>query len=229
MLDSLNTILKIFHRKPLKGWVIDEPESPKWWGGLSSPEEIVISAILVQLTRWENVEKALENLRKRNLLDLKKLSDIDEIELQKIIKPVGLRRLKARRLIELSKKVTEIGGLVELRKMDVEEVRSFLKSINGIGRETADAITLFALNKPTIPISEYVKRVLGRVFSLKETDYETLRKSILEHFRHQLYSLKLFYAGVTTIGKYYCKKQPKCYQCPLNCLCETFKLIQRKY
>uniref|UniRef100_A0A7C3YMK6 HhH-GPD domain-containing protein n=2 Tax=cellular organisms TaxID=131567 RepID=A0A7C3YMK6_9EURY len=158
MLDNLDTLLEIFHHKPLKGWVIDGSKSPKWWGELTSPEEIAISAILVQLTRWENVEKALENLRRKNLLDLKKLSNTNEFELQELIKPVGLRRLKAKRLIEFSKKVMEIGGLNELCKMDAEEVRSFLSSINGIGLETADAITLFALNKPTIPISENTLR-----------------------------------------------------------------------
>lgn len=221
MLSKLDAILEIFRNKRLRGWIIDKPESPRWWGGLNSPEEIAISAILVQLTRWENVERALENLRKHGLLDIRKLGDVDEGQLGEIIKPVGLRRSKARCLIEFSKRVTEIGGLEKLRTMDIEVVRSFLLSIKGIGRETADAIILFALNKPTFPVSEYVKRVLGRVLSLERTDYETLRKIIVGHFRNQLYPLKLLYAGITTVGKYYCKRRPKCHECPLNRLCEN--------
>ena len=52
-------------------------------------------------------------------------------------------------------------------------------SFQGIGRETADAIALFALNKPTIPVSNYVKLVLGRVGLIEsEKSYETLRREI---------------------------------------------------
>lgn len=40
-----------------KGWIVSEPESPRWWGGLQSGEEIIISSILVQMTRWGDRSK----------------------------------------------------------------------------------------------------------------------------------------------------------------------------
>jgi DNA-3-methyladenine glycosylase III (EC 3.2.2.-) len=42
------------------------PESPKWWDGVETVDELLISSILVQMTKWETVKKVLpENERER--------------------------------------------------------------------------------------------------------------------------------------------------------------------
>ena len=41
-----------------------------WWPG-DSPLEIFVGAILTQQTAWVNVEKAISNLKRMNMLDLK--------------------------------------------------------------------------------------------------------------------------------------------------------------
>ena len=223
---GLKELLRLFekNKKFLEDadWIVCNAESPRWWGGLNSPEEIVISAILVQLSTWTSVEKVLMRLRKAGLTSFKELAKADAEKLEELIKPVGLRKMKARRLISFAREVMKLGGLERLK--EDEDSRNFLMTFEGIGRETADAIALFALNKPTIPISNYVRLVLGRVGLIEsEKNYETLRKEILEKLNKDLFSLKLLYAGITSVGRRTCKRDPRCEACPLKEICETNK------
>ena len=202
------------------GWEVCEPYSPRWWKGLVSCEEVVISAILVQLTKWETVVEAIRNLRANGLTSLEKIACMEEDKLAELIKPVGLRKIKAHRLRGLAKKIIEYGGLDSLRKLGVKDLRNYLLSIEGIGKETADAIILFAFNKPSFPASKYVKTVFSKIGIIKgNEDYETIREIIMREIGNNIYELKLLYAGLTSVGRLVCKKKPKCNKCPLKEVC----------
>jgi endonuclease-3 related protein len=47
-----------------------------WWPG-ETPFEVMVGAVLTQNTNWTNVSKAIENLRKDNLLSFEKLHEMD--------------------------------------------------------------------------------------------------------------------------------------------------------
>ncbi|HCO11929.1 MAG TPA: endonuclease, partial [Desulfonauticus sp.] len=68
-----------------------------WWPG-NSAFEIALGAILTQNTNWNNVEKAILNLKKENLLDEKKLFLLSEEKLANLIRPAGFYRLKTKRI-----------------------------------------------------------------------------------------------------------------------------------
>lgn len=210
---------KDFLRKA--GWIVSNTLSYKWWGGLEDPREIIVSAILVQMSKWESVTKVLGNLRREKLIDFQKLSRLRVDELEKLLRPLGFRRVKAERIIELSRRIVEAGGLNKLRELNVDALRSSLTSVKGIGFETADSIILYALNKPTIPISKYVRRVLKRLGIIEDNEsYETIRKLLLRSLK-DTYSLKLFYAGLTAIAKLTCKPKQNCSKCILKNLCRN--------
>ena len=71
--------------------------APKWWPG-DSPFEIMVGAILTQNTAWKNVEKAIRNLKTYDLLDPRKIQELDQDTLALAIKPAGTYNLKAARL-----------------------------------------------------------------------------------------------------------------------------------
>ena len=80
--------------------------------GLISEEEkfeIMVGAILTQNTAWNNVEKALSNLRKADCLELKKISRINLRKLQALIKPSGFYIQKAKRLNRCGTSLSGIG------------------------------------------------------------------------------------------------------------------------
>ena len=204
-------------------WFISEPLSFKWWGNAESAEEVFITAILVQRSKWENVERVLKRLRKKRLINLEKLADFEREELEEIIRPIGLRKAKARRIVSSARKITKAGGLEKLKSM--ENVRDFLLSLKGFGKETADVFMLFALNIPTFPVSSYVRRILSRVgITDAKMGYEELRAKIVRELEEDLYELKLLYAGITSVGQIACKKKPKCEICILKEVCSYVKL-----
>ncbi len=61
--------------------------------------------------------------------------------------------MKTKRLIKLANGIEKVEGLEKLRKL--EDVRSYLLSIEGIGRDSRCNSTL-ALNLPTVSISKFV-------------------------------------------------------------------------
>ena len=74
----------------------------KWWPTKTSNKkfEISIGAILTQNTNWSNVEKALDNLIKHNLLSQEEIRKIDAKKLAMIIKSSGYHNQKAKNMID---------------------------------------------------------------------------------------------------------------------------------
>lgn len=224
---NIGEILSLFMRirKVLEdnGWFIDDEYSPRWWGGALSPDEVFISAILVQQTRWVNAVKALVRLREQGLNKLEKLSEISVDELSQVIIGVNYRFTKAKRLINAAKRVMELGGLEGLGRLSDEETRSILLDIDGVGLETADSIALFALNKHTIPVSKYTMTVAPRLLGIANTNgYERLRVLLMGILPRRLFDYKLFHAGIVTVGKVWCSRdKPRCNECPLRMYCNS--------
>ena len=71
-----------------------------WWPG-ESPFEVMVGAVLTQNTNWQNVERAIDNLREADLLDPHALYAVPVEELEELIRPAGYFRVKARRLRSL--------------------------------------------------------------------------------------------------------------------------------
>ena len=103
-----------------------------WWPG-DSPFEICLGAILTQNTNWTNVEKAIENLKKADLLDYKKLYNASDEDIAQLIKPAGYFNSKTKRirnfLNAIYEEVVSFDGLFELKK---EDLRLFLLHIKGV-------------------------------------------------------------------------------------------------
>lgn len=190
-----------------------------WWPG-ETPFEIALGAILTQHTNWSNVKKAIYNLKKHNLLNPFELNKLSETTLSDLIKPSGYYRIKAKRLKSfISFLINEYNG--EISKMKNEDtlvLRKKLLSVYGIGKETADSILLYAIEKPIFVIDSYTKRILMRhnvlIGNNTYDDYQILfHKSLKE-------DIKLFneyHALLVKVGKNYCKtNKPLCNKCPLE-------------
>ncbi|MFB6469760.1 MAG: endonuclease III domain-containing protein [Vulcanisaeta sp. AZ3] len=215
----LNVFSSLVEELRETGWFVDDPKSSRWWGGAESPDEVFITAILVQQTRWEVVGEVLGRLRALGLNRLDRIAEVKPEELAELIKGVNYRFTKAVRLVKLARNITSIGGLEALRGRD--DVREFLLSQDGVGEETADSIMLFALNIPSLPISQYTRRVLSRVLGINFSGSYGEWKRFLEGLLPKdLYTYKLIHASVVTIGKKYClPDKPLCEKCTLASNC----------
>jgi endonuclease III related protein len=189
----------------------------QWWPG-ESPLEIMVGALLVQNTNWNNVRKALENLRRAELLDAHALAELADEELEELIRPAGYFRVKARRLRNLMRWLVERydGDLAAMFATPLTELRGELLSVSGVGPETADAILLYAGKLPSFVVDSYTHRVLARHGWIDfDADYDLLKERFESALPDDPQLFNEFHALLVRIGKDHCRKTPLCRGCPL--------------
>lgn len=187
----------------------------RWWPG-ETPFEVCVGAILTQNTAWGNVERAIANLKKEGLLDLKRLHQTPDTHIATCIKPAGYFNIKTRRLRNFLNAV--VNNFDSLFGMNVNALREKLLNINGIGPETADSMVLYAFNKPSFVVDAYTNRILRRHSLIaEEADYFQIKEFFESHLRSNAALYNEFHALLVKLGKDFCHKlKPKCETCPLN-------------
>ncbi len=188
-----------------------------WWPG-DTRFEVIIGAILTQNTNWQNVEKAIDNLKKANLLHPHKLLRNSD-KIPQLIKPSGFYKLKSKRLIAFLKYfVDRYDGEVEnFSKKETDCLRNELLAISGIGPETADSILLYALDRPVFVIDAYTRRMLTRHNLIKpDVDYAEIQRFFEDNIPRDIGIYNEYHALIVRLGKEYCKKNdPLCDSCPI--------------
>lgn len=189
-----------------------------WWPG-DTPLEIMVGAVLTQNTNWENVEKAIANLKAAGLLDLHRLAELPTGTLAELIRPSGYYNLKAVRLHNLLRAITaEHAGLESFFAADRETLREQLLAVKGIGPETADSILLYAAEKPTFVIDAYTHRLLLRHGLIwEDSDYYEMQELFLAGLPEEVALFNEYHALIVRVGKEFCRKtKPRCAECPLR-------------
>jgi endonuclease-3 related protein len=153
-----------------------------WWPA-KTPFEVIVGAYLTQNTAWNNVERALASLSRANLLSLEGIRKVRVSQLERLIRPSGYFRQKAKRLKLFVKFLDQHynGSLDQLFSQPANRLREQLLELNGIGPETADSILLYAGNHPVFVVDAYTRRILVRHEILPETaGYEDIRSLFQE-------------------------------------------------
>jgi len=192
---------------------------PQNWWPAESRFEMMIGAILTQNTSWNNVEKAIRNLKRRDLLSVEALSDISVPTLAEHIRPAGYFNIKAKRLKNLIVFIQEKyeGDLDELFSRDTETIRTELLSVRGIGLETADSMILYGAGRALFVVDTYTHRILSRHNLIgEEAAYYDLQALFMDNLPHEVELFQEFHALIVKTGKDYCRKKPLCSDCPLE-------------
>ncbi len=197
-----------------------------WWPG-DSPFEVAVGAILTQNTNWQNVERAIANLKSARALSVKRLHGMDPAELAGLIRPAGYFNVKAVRLKSfVHYLVARHGGsMARMSRKPWGPLREELLEVHGVGAETADSILLYALEKPVFVIDAYTKRILSRHGVMDSTSgYDVFQDMFLAAFppmggkAARLVPLfNEYHALMVKLGKDYCRpRHPACGDCPLD-------------
>lgn len=180
--------------------LIDE-KNEFWWPNDNS-FEILLGSILTQNTKWTNVEKSLDNLKKLNINSLEKLSNMNLEELIIAITPSGFKNQKSVRLIVLAKNIIDDFQTFEEFCLKVD--RTWLLKQKGIGPETADAILCYSCKQEYMVVDSYTQRLLKR-FGYEFESYEELQ-AWCEYGINQNYDKILtLYDYEITINKIYAR------------------------
>ncbi len=195
--------------------------SQNWWPA-ETAFEILVGAILTQQSRWSNVERSIRNLRETGLLEPETLSRLPLKELEILVQPSGLYRKKAVRIRSISEYLVERykGDLNMFFGRNVEAIRDELLLLEGVGRETADAILLYAGAKPVFVVDAYTTRFCRRFGLTEEKAYERIRTFFETRLPLDVNLYKELHALIVQLCKQYCKTKPFCKECPLSHSCD---------
>ncbi len=162
-----------------------------WWPN-SLTFEVVVSAILTQQTKWQKVEKSLNNLKEYNLLSLDSLSNTDLKTLQTLIKPSGFYNTKAKRLQMLCQNIMRDYGNFESFQAEVD--REWLLAQKGLGEESSDAILCYACGREVMVVDSYTRRLLEALGFYFE-NYSQMQEWLMDGIERNLSGISELYGN----------------------------------
>ena len=189
-----------------------------WWPGETS-FEVMVGAILTQNTSWRNVEKAIQKLKGKGVLNPEGIHHLKRSELARLIKSSGYYRIKTDRLKSFIDFLFEEydGNIKKMGRERLGELREKLLGVKGIGPETADSILLYGLKKPIFVVDAYTRRILSRHGIISEkASYEEVQKLFMDYLPRDEKLFNEYHALFVYLGKTVCKKIPRCELCPLR-------------
>ncbi len=193
---------------------------PQGWWPADSAFEVIVGAVLTQNTSWQNVERAIVNLKKARCLSYRSMLRLKTSALAQLIRPAGYYNIKAARLKNFLKFMDKSykGSLKRMRKKDTLALREELLSVNGVGEETADSILLYALSKPVFVVDAYTRRIASRHRLIhKDVPYSSLQRLFMDHLSKSSKVFNEYHALLVRCAKNFCKKaKAECGGCPLN-------------
>ena len=194
-----------------------------WWPG-ETRDEIIIGAILTQSVSWQNVETAINNLKRENLCNLEAIHHTYIETISPLIRSTLYYNQKAKKLKIFTDFLFDqfAGNLNAMFSLNLNELRTKLLEINGIGPETADSILLYAGGKPIFVVDAYTKRIFTRLgFAENNWNYKQLQDFFMENLPSDVDLFQDFHAQIVKLGKEYCRKnKPKCDGCPVKKICK---------
>jgi len=193
----------------------------QWWPA-DTPFEVMVGAILTQNTAWDNVERALDNLKKAKALSPDVIIETPNDKLARWLKPSGYFNIKADRLKQYCQWYVEHNYYDGLKYRHSLPLREMLLSVKGVGPETADDILLYAFNRKIFVIDAYTRRIFGRLGLIdKSSDYDELRMLFEEELKKETVNVfNEYHALIVMHAKQICKTRPDCEQCCLQMKCE---------
>lgn len=150
----------------------------------------------------------------------KKPGDIKEKhfdEIEEIIRPLGLSKVKAKNIINISKKIIE--------KFNSKVPSNFdeLITLDGIGNKTAKVMLVEYYKQNYFPVDTHVSRVAKRLLLVDENDsVEKVEEKLTIFFENK--ELGKLHQQFVLHGRYRCTaKNPKCDECKLKPCCNFYK------
>jgi len=197
--------------------------SQHWWPA-DTPFEVMVGAVLTQATAWTNVERAIASLKEADALSPAPIRTMDAETLAALIYSSGFHNSKALRLKALVRYIGDAydDDIEAMRLQDGAKLRRELLSVNGIGEETADAILLYALGKPSFVIDAYTRRLFNRLGIVPNSEsYSAFQRMFSENLPHDTALFAEYHALIVQHCKEACRKRPLCEECCLREICPT--------
>lgn len=173
--------------------------------------ELLIAVMLSAQTTDKRVNEVTALLFQK-YPSLKDLKEAPLEEITELVKPLGTYTRKSKNVIEIAKMVEPLGY--------VPRDRSFLESLPGVGRKTANVVLSELYGESCVAVDTHVARVSVRLgLAGKKDDVLMIEKKLTKAFKN--YSLARIHHQLLLFGRYHCKAmRPECETCQLKDLCK---------
>lgn len=185
-----------------------------------SPFELLIATVLSAQTTDKKVNQVTEKLfRKYNTPEA--FAKLQQEELEKEIREIGLYKNKAKNIIALSNMI------LEQYNGEVPATMEELVSLPGVGRKTANVVLSNAFGVPAIAVDTHVYRVSNKIGLAKGKDVtdteEQLMKNISKERWSKAHHLLIFHGRRTCSAR-----KPNCSECTINSYCKEYEKELKK-
>ncbi len=194
----------------------------------SDPVATLVSTLLSQNTNDVNRDRAFERLRAR-FPTWEAVRDAPLDALIEAVRPAGLAPTKAPRIQEALRRISDERGhpsLDFLRDMPLDDARTWLLSIPGVGPKTAAIVLLFAFGRPAFPVDTHIHRVARRLGLIPSRATREQAHTLLE----RLLAPEVYYAfhlNMIAHGRQVCHAgRPECARCCLRDTCTYYQSTQ---
>jgi endonuclease-3 len=140
------------------------------------------------------------------------------------IRQGGLANQKAPRIRRVLARIREERGswdLGFLAELPLDEAKTWLRSLPGVGPKTAACVLLFALGRPALPVDTHVYRVARRLglIAARVTPEQAHQQLEAQVLPDDVYA---FHIALIKLGRHTCTaRNPRCGDCPLNDVCPS--------
>ncbi|MEM4255537.1 MAG: endonuclease III [Candidatus Norongarragalinales archaeon] len=182
-------------------------------GRKMSAFQCLVGTVLSARTKDANTAKASSQLFSKHST-AQKLAKAPLKSIERLIKPAGFYKTKARYVKRLSRMLlNDYGGRVP-------DTMEELMQLPGVGRKVAGCVLVYAFRKPAIPVDTHVHRISNRLGWVKtktpeKTEFE-LMKNIPKNYWIDVNNLLVLHGQKTCLPR-----NPKCGECVLNDICPS--------
>jgi endonuclease III related protein len=182
--------------------------------------EAVIRVALGLVAEPKLASAAFRALLGAGLVDPHELAGANPLEIDDVFQQARVR-LASKALKPLQRIARWWAGLdldpEALERLSTESIRGDWRGLNGVGPATVDALLLFALGRPTIPVDRASYRILVRHGWLDpSSDYDEARSVLESIASDEPERLAQLSVAFEKLGRDYCKTSaPRCEGCPL--------------
>ena len=200
---------------------------PTWRQNLLPVDELV-STILSQSTSDSNRDKGFNALKAR-YADWESVMNAPEADIITTIRSAGLANQKGPRIQHALRYVEVERGAINLdflADLPLEDAKTWLTNIKGVGPKTAAIILLFAFGRPAFPVDTHVHRITRRLGLIGPKVGAGKAHQILENIGEPdtFYPLHL---NLIRHGRELCiARNPRCKECFLQTYCDYYQANQ---
>ncbi len=142
------------------------------------------------------------------------LAEAEPEEIEACIRPAGLYRMKAPRIVEVSKIIRDnYGNVNAILKLPIDTARSIFEHLPGIGPKSTDIMLAFCAGHMVVPVDTHIGRVARRLgIADRKATYEEVRAALesLIPPRERLAA----HLSIIRFGREVCKARfPLCFKC----------------